>query len=647
MRRSRLLNLRVCLTVSMVAVVISGLFFVGGCSKRQRFLPYTEPIPIPKFSLYDYGTEEIVDYEKYGEFKNVGTAEYKYEIKDMKGLMKAVGEGIYPNSSSFRWDPKYQEYKRQGLLRGSHWDFLYSSDPLAGFFKWCTAPEPAGVRQFYIAFILERAGLIAHAIKAYYAILVHFPRSYGWTYWHTPWYIGPTSLYRIKFLLRRYPELKMKLEGASIVVENGMDNNILNDKFLVNPGKLIKVDSEDSVLPKKVDLRKEKVVKQRGGEKTKLIKYGNGHWQLVVDGQPYIIKGITYSPTKVGQSPDNGTLRNWMLYDYNKNGLIDGPYDAWIDWNKNNKQDIDEIAVGDFAIMKEMGVNTLRIYHHPEKVNKRLLRDLYRRFGIRVVMGDFLGMYTIGSGAKWEEGTDYSNPVHRKNMMESVKKMVEEFKDEPYVIFWLLGNENNYGVANNAKKDPDTYYKFVNEVAKMIKKIDPTRPVAICNGDLLYFDKFVKYCPDVDIYGVNAYRGNGGFGDIWEVVHRLAPDKVVMITEYGCPAYAKGMSSEEAEESQALYYLGCWEDILYNSAGYNGFGNAIGGFAFEYLDEWWKGYEPFVHNRESRWPGPFTDGFMYEEWLGIFGQGDGKNSPFLRRPRKVFFYLRRAWREDF
>ncbi len=630
--------------IFMLGIIFLGLF-ISACSVKKGFLPYTEPLPMPKFSLYDYGTEQIVDYTKYGEFEGIGTSHYKYHIKDQEGLAKAVGEGIYPNTTSFRWDPKYQQYRKQGLLRGNHWDFLYGPDALANFFKWCTAPEPAGVRQFYIAQILERAGLIRHAIKAYYAIVIHFPGVNGWTYWHTPWYIGPTALYRIKFLTRRYPSLKIKLVDASIFIENGTDNNILNDKVVVNPGRLIQVEDERQLLPKQVSLAGLKVVAEKGGTKTKLVKYENGHWQLRVDGRPYIIKGVTYSPTKVGQSPDNGTIRNWMYYDYNNNGLIDGPYDAWIDWNKNNKKDPDEPAVGDFSIMKVMGVNTLRIYHHPGKVNKKLLRDLYKRFGIRVVMGDFLGMYTIGSGAAWDEGTDYTNPVHQKNMINSVRKMVEEFKDEPYVIFWLLGNENNYGVANNAKKNPQAYYKFVNEVAKMIKKIDPTRPVAICNGDMLYFDKFAKYCPDVDIYGLNSYRGDGGFGDVWEVAHRLAPDKAIMITEYGCPAYAKAMSRKEIEHKQALYYLGCWEDILYNSAGYDGFGNAIGGFAFEFLDEWWKAYEPFVHNTESRWPGPFIDGNMYEEWLGWFGQGDGKDSPFKREIREVFFILRKAWKD--
>jgi hypothetical protein len=36
--------------------------------------------------LFDPGTEEIIDYTKYGEFSNVGTESYKYTIKDRKGL---------------------------------------------------------------------------------------------------------------------------------------------------------------------------------------------------------------------------------------------------------------------------------------------------------------------------------------------------------------------------------------------------------------------------------------------------------------------------------------------------------------------------------------------------------------------------------
>ena len=81
-------------------------------------------------------------------------------------------------------------------------------------------------------------------------------------------------------------------------------------------------------------------------------------------------------------------------------------------------------------------------------------------------------------------------------MIASVTKMVNEFKDEPYVLFWLLGNENVYGYACNADLEPEAYFKFANEVAKIIKSLDPEHPVAICSGDILFLDKFGKNAPD-------------------------------------------------------------------------------------------------------------------------------------------------------
>jgi len=72
-------------------------------------------------------------------------------------------------------------------------------------------------------------------------------------------------------------------------------------------------------------------------------------------------------------------------------------------------------------------------------------------------------------------------------------------------------------------------------------------------------------------------------------------------------------------------------------------GNALGGVVFEWLDEWWKAYEPAIHDEKGLWAGPFPDGFMHEEWLGVSGQGDGKQSPFLRQLRKVYYMYQKKW----
>jgi beta-glucuronidase len=332
-----------------------------------------------------------------------------------------------------------------------------------------------------------------------------------------------------------------------------------------------------------------------------------------------------------------------MENDFNHNGKIDGPYDAFVDKKKNNLQDKDEPAVGDFKLMQQMGVNTIRLYHQPLKVDKEVLRDLYQTNGIRVIMGDFFGKYALGSGAAWDPGTDYTNEEQKKKMLESVLGMVKEFKDEPYILFWLLGNENVYGYACNANTEPDAFFKFANEVAKQIKAIDPEHPVAICSGDVLFLDKFGKDAPDIDIYGTNAYRGDYGFGALWKQV-KEETGKPAFITEFGCPAYAAGMTADDAENAQAEYHRGAWEDIENNMAFKEGAGNSLGGVVFEWIDEWWKAYEPFVHDTKGLFTGPFPDGYMHEEWLGLCGQGDGKLSPFLRQLRQSYYMYKKLWR---
>ena len=596
-----------------------------------------------KVVLFDPGTESFVDYAKYGQFQGSGTKDYKYLVTDQPGLMAAAGEGVYPNSSAVRRDPELKKAIKEKRLDGDPWDFIYSPDMEAAFLKWATSSEPQGVKLFCTGLILERSGLITQALKCYYAIVVHFPGSYGWTYWHTPWYVGQAAIAKINFLLRRNPQLGYKLEGASINIINGFDNDISNDTAVANPGKFVKVDLAQEAAKVKPTADSLKIKKKVGKGKVRLVQYENDDWQLLAEDKPYIIKGITYAPTKVGQSPDEGTLGNWMEEDFNKNGKIDGPYDAFVDKNKNNLQDADEPSAGDFKLMQDMGVNTIRLYHHPLKVNKQLLRDLYTTYGIRVIMGDFLGKYALGSGAAWNPGTDYNNEEHKKNMIESVKKMVNEFKDEPYILFWLLGNENVYGYACNANEQPEAFFKFANEVAGIIKSIDPEHPVAICSGDILFLDKFGRNSPDIDIFGTNAYRGDYGFGAFWRQVKEES-GKPAFITEFGCPSYAEGKSVDEAEELQAQYHLGSWEDIQNNTAFSGGEGSALGGVVFEYLDEWWKAYEPAIHDTKGLWAGPFPDGYMHEEWLGMSGQGDGKLSPFLRQLRKVYYTYQKKWK---
>ena len=409
------------------------------------------------------------------------------------------------------------------------------------------------------------------------------------------------------------------------------------------------------------------IVQSRGGS-VKAVKYDDGSWELMVNDAPYFIKGVLYTPVKIGEDPGEASMRDWMTYDDNKDGINDVAYQTWVDENKNSIKDKSERIVGDFKLLQDMGVNTIRLYHiasnnpilgdiykknrstslqFDHAANKTILRDLYETYGIRVIMGSFLGSWTIGSGASWEEGTDYSNPEHVKALKASIKAMVLDHKDEPYVLMWLLGNENNLGdwLKCNASQDPVAYAKFVNSIAEMIHELDPQHPVAVCDGDNYNtLRAYAKHAPAIDIMAYNSYRGMYGFGNLWEKVKEIF-DRPIFLSEFGIFAHNTKKGGEDPE-LQAIYNLNGWHDIFNNSAASRrttkqGAGNSIGGVVFDWADRWYLDGSPSIHNPGfDPWSSP--DGINHEEWFGIISMGDGSDS-LMRQKRKVYYDLQNEW----
>lgn len=621
--------------------------------------------------LSNPGEGIFLDYSKYGRFEGLGTNRYKYVITDTAGLAKAVGEGIYPNNTDHLQNPVYQKIKAAGWLEDGHWKNLSFREPALMYSAWADAKEAPGAKLFYTAEALRWAGelqhdpvLIAHAIKAYHAVLLHYPgqemMSPTGTY---VWYAAKAAINKIKYCLKEFPELGAEYVDPFVLIQNEYDLTTDNDIPTINPGRFVKFRNRA-----KPNLKRLKIVEQRGKGKVQFVKYSNGHWRMLVNGEPYIIRGVTYDPTKVGESPHDGSLRNWQLSDDNQNGKADSPYDSWVDANGNNKQDADEPTVGDFALLKEMGANTLRFFHKPfqHKENpakweyqsaygfdKKLMRDAYKKYGLRMMVGDFLGAYTVGSGANWFVGTDYRDKKQKQQMKQIVHDLVMDHKDEDYMLMYLLGNENNmynaYGGVNATKTlasvYPESFTAFLQEIAEMIHEIDPDHPVAIGNLETQMIEYYEENCPGLDVLGINSYRGKEGFGDLFSYCQALF-DRPVMITEYGSDnVYLRQDRVEFDDESQREYHQGAWEDVAENVAGSLGVGNAIGACAFEWLDEWWKSQNgpKDIHDETRDSPMAFQDGWSTEEFLGLNGQGLGEHTPYLRQPRKAYYYYKDAW----
>ncbi len=651
--RTRLLTL---LTIFICIQPVSAQVDINGSTKLMN--SYGEEMEL-SFSLSDPGEAGLIDYALYGEMLGLDTGNYKYQINNRKGLSAAVGEGVYPSNSVYT-DPAYITVNQAGKLRGSHWDFTNIDNHQLMFYKWATAAEAPGVKQFFTASALEKAGYLKQAIRAYHAVIIHFPKQTGWTIWHTPIYYAQRAIDKIEFLTRTHPELGLLYVDYEYEVKHGDDLEISNDEYLVlNPGRLIAGNPEEYY--KAADLNVETSQVTVGGEHVQLHKYSNGHWQMRVDGEPFMIKAVAYEPTPVGQSTHDGSRTDWMTADMNKNGIIDGPYESWVDANGNNEQDASEVVMGDFELLKQMGANSLRHYHGAQ--NKQLLTQAYDQYGLMAIIGNLLGMYGVGSNSDWYKGTDFTNPEHLASMRQSIIEMVKKHKDEPYLLMWVLSNEGNYGfvgdptkpklqdrlgLGSNGKSQYKEMYIFANEMAKMIKELDPNHPVAFSNGETIYAQTFGQVTPDIDIFGVNAYRGSNGFGQsFWNDIKRYT-DKPVFLTEFGCPAFHNRKSLAEAEVLQSAYLQGNWEDMLFNQAGAAGAGNSIGGTLFQFVDEWWKAgpapeFDPYVQESVGDFQADFPDGWMHEEWLGVTSQGDGTKSPYLRKLRKSYFYFKEVW----
>ncbi len=123
-------------------------------------------------------------------------------------------------------------------------------------------------------------------------------------------------------------------------------------------------------------------------------------YQLLVDNKPYIIKGACYSPIPIGKG---------------------NPYDFWSDPNEPWKVD--------GKLMKEMGINTVRFYQPPDNPEngKKVIRDLYQLYGIRSILGSWLGF--------WEYPCPrYADSDFREKVKKEVLDMVAYYKDEPGIL---------------------------------------------------------------------------------------------------------------------------------------------------------------------------------------------------------------------
>ena len=134
---------------------------------------------------------------------------------------------------------------------------------------------------------------------------------------------------------------------------------------------------------------------------------------------------------------------------------------------------------------------------------------------------------TVGIWLEHERhGFDYNDKAAVAAQLEAARAVVEKHKDHPALLMWGLGNEMEGDGKNPA------IWKAVNDIAKMVKQIDPNHPTMTVLAEIgdPKLDNFKQFCPDIDVLGVNSY---GGLMTLGERLAARNLDRPFVPTEFG------------------------------------------------------------------------------------------------------------------
>jgi beta-galactosidase len=195
----------------------------------------------------------------------------------------------------------------------------------------------------------------------------------------------------------------------------------------------------------------------------------------------------------------------------------------------------EELMRKEMVLMKEMGVNFIRLGHYQQS---RIILDLCDELGILV----------------WEEipwcrgglgGRQYKEQA--RNMLAS---MIAQHYNHPAVIIWGLGNENDWP-GDFEVFDKDAIRVFMSELNDLAHKLDPSRKTAIRRCD---------FCKDiVDVYSPSIWAGwyRGRFTEYKEISRKeMETVDYFLHVEWGGDSHARRHSERPYEGLTAIKETG-------------------------------------------------------------------------------------------
>lgn len=144
-------------------------------------------------------------------------------------------------------------------------------------------------------------------------------------------------------------------------------------------------------------------------------------------------------------------------------------------------------------LFKAAGGNSIRTWGAGPDIGELL--DKCQEMGITVTVGIWL--------RKEEDGFRYDKKEDRQSQYRHAIETVRKYKHHPAVLMWAVGNEMELGAPD------DRVWHYVERIARIFKRNDPTRPVMTVVADMWpqKMDAILRWAPSIDILGVNSYEG--------------------------------------------------------------------------------------------------------------------------------------------
>lgn len=162
----------------------------------------------------------------------------------------------------------------------------------------------------------------------------------------------------------------------------------------------------------------------------------------------------------------------------------------------------------DVGIMREMGVNTIRLSHYQ---HGQVIHDLADKYGL--ILWDEIPLVTAWTLGNAKE----ASPGLKENAGQQLRELVRQNYNHPSVITWGIANEVDFGnsmpqflVAYKDGRPPDPM-PLLRELNALAKAEDPSRPTTLatcCEGRIFAPGVEVPTTAEAtDLSGANRYYG--------------------------------------------------------------------------------------------------------------------------------------------